>query len=94
MQVSKLILIILAVCVPACTSSIISNNDDVMLMSTDAINPADFQPGTPAIARWTSMPFVTHNEEFRVEVSAYHSSGIYGVLFAFNGLLQWHKAHA
>lgn len=67
----------------------ISNNDDVKLQTTDAINPADFLPGTPAIARWTSMPFVTHNEEFRVELSAYHSSGIYGVLFVFNGNTAW-----
>lgn len=89
MQVSKLILIILAVCVPACTSSINPNNDSVRLQGVDAINPADFQPGTPAIARWTSMPFVTHNEEFRVEISAYHSSGIYGVLFSFNGNITW-----
>ena len=90
MQVSKLFIAFLAVCLPACTTYVNTNDDNVMMLqSTDVINPSDLSPGTPAIARWTSMPFVTHNEEFRVEISAYHSSGIYGVLFAFNGTTTW-----
>ena len=87
MQVSKLILIILAVCVPACTSSM--NSNDVMLQSTDAISPADFQPGTSAIGRFTSQPYVTRSETFRVEVSAYHASGIAGVEFILDGHKYW-----
>jgi len=61
----------------------------LLVMGTPALAQVTSPDMTPAIARFTSMPFVTHSEEFRVEVSAYHSTGIAGVAFTLDGVTTW-----
>lgn len=50
---------------------------------------AQVAPGNMPITRFTSVPFISRHKTFRVELSAYHESGIRGVAFIIEGRTFW-----
>ena len=59
----------------------------ILFIAAPAMAQLDSRP--LPIARFTSQPYVTRDATFRVEVSAYHVSGIAGVEFILDGTKHW-----
>ncbi len=61
------------------------------LKEADVVNqlvaplPPKARKGSLPVTRFTSIPFITRHGKFRVELSAYHASGIRGVAFIIDG---------